>query len=134
MANFSEIQNEKFIFVSPVIIFSNTGIMYKLQEGICDLKIVTNNNKHIIILTEIPENKGDKITNAFKEIANQVYYKFLKSIDPNTIIWIEHYYAGKPQDEYCLPQLKWIDNCYSKVNWYDNIYNSEDSVLDSIKL
>ena len=131
MENFNEIKNEKFIFESPV--FNNNEISYKIQKGICNLKIGICKDRHIVILTEIPENKGDKITNAFREIANQVYYKFLKTIEPNSIIWIEHYYAGKPQDEYCVPSLKWTDNCYSKINWNFNIFDNINSILNCIK-
>ncbi len=133
MNNYNKIRNEIFSFKSPVMVIINNAISYEIKNGICNLEIGLYNNNHIVILSEIPENTGDKITNAFKEIATQVYYKYLKSIDPKIIIWIEHYYANRAIDEYCIPNMKWNNYCYNKINWNDYIFNDVESILKQIK-
>ena len=47
--------------------------------------------KVMVVVTELPENKGKSVTNAYDVIATEVFYDRLSHISPEDIRWIEHY-------------------------------------------
>ena len=47
--------------------------------------------KIMVVVTELPENKGKSVTNAYDVIATEVFYDRLSHIPPEDIRWIEHY-------------------------------------------
>lgn len=73
----------------------------------CEVQINVEQNGDIIsrvvvILTELPDNPGTSITNAFESIATEIYHRMLKDIPIERIEWIEHYlgtrYLGETYD------------------------------------
>ena len=45
----------------------------------------------MVVVTEIPENKGKSVTNAYDAVATELYYDRLSHIPVEDIRWIEHY-------------------------------------------
>lgn len=68
-------------------------------EGECGLKIwiVGGGNgsqmphRYIVMMTELPDNKGISVTNAVEEVALEALTSHMMKADPDDIIWIEHY-------------------------------------------
>jgi len=65
----------------------------------CGIEIYQNRNKNIVIMTELPENKGTSVTNACEAIATILFKNH--NINPEDTIYIEHYHRDK-KDTYDL--------------------------------
>ena len=63
---------------------------FDFKKGTCGLEIVKG-EKATVIVTEIADNSGTSITNAFESIATHVYQQFLDDYPVHNITWIEHY-------------------------------------------
>lgn len=91
-------------------------------DSCCDLQIIRKKNKVFVILTELSKNKGTSITNAYENIATQVYHEYLQNIPIDQICWIEHYTDesfggksrkqknGKSEETFDIVQLSWNDD------------------------
>jgi hypothetical protein len=56
----------------------------------CALEIIrVADGRSAVIATELPDNPGTSITNAFELVASAVCLQF--AIDPHRLVWIEHY-------------------------------------------
>jgi len=77
---------------------------FDFKKGTCGLKIIKG-KKATVIVTEIADNSGDSIANAFDSIATQIYHQFLSNYSVNDITWVEHYNKGS---------YKWANN-YSEI-------------------
>jgi hypothetical protein len=58
-------------------------------KAVCGLRLVRDEERVVVVLTELPDNPGMSVTNACEEIATQVRRAF--GLDPDQIRWIEHY-------------------------------------------
>lgn len=58
-------------------------------KATCGLRIVRDAEQTVVILTELPDNRGMSVTNAAEELATQVRREF--GLDPDQTRWIEHY-------------------------------------------
>lgn len=88
---------------------------YGIHKSKCGLKIKERNGKALVILTELSDNPGTSITNAYEDIATRIFKERLSHLYPDSIRWIEHYpdrggknYKGEPEiketfDEVLLP-------------------------------
>jgi len=47
--------------------------------------------RHVVVLTELPDNHSTSITNSVEEAATEVMEIYLRNADPETTIWIEHW-------------------------------------------
>lgn len=70
----------------------------KYNDTYCDLTIwldnLNNPTNAVILLTEIPENKGTSVTNRIRkiqELVREEYYPIFTKVDENNVTWIEHY-------------------------------------------
>jgi hypothetical protein len=72
---------------------------YNGVEGECGLKIWSFKNsyqdllasRYVIVMTQLPDNKGLSVTNGAENIALEVMETYLRQADPDIITWIEHY-------------------------------------------
>lgn len=55
----------------------------------CNLKLYDNDRGSIVILTELPDNPGQSVTNAAEEIATKAVGDF--NLNPQATVWVEHY-------------------------------------------
>lgn len=94
-------------------------------KAVCGLRIVRDGEQTIVVLTELPENRGMSVTNAAEEIATQVRREF--GLDPDQTLWIEHYpeqqvaYHGRPLREkatYDEIIYTWDDYQASEPEWH----------------
>ena len=58
----------------------------------CDLNIRQTDIGTVVMVTELQENPGTSITNAAEMLFRQICEHY--SLDPDSIIWIEHYSEG----------------------------------------
>lgn len=86
--------------------------------SICGVELFYSMGKNIIVFTELPENKGTSVTNAFELIATQYYnYKGLNK-DEFPIIWIEHYPSSEDREEtYDWVELDYNNHKFCNPNW-----------------
>jgi hypothetical protein len=59
----------------------------------CGLEIHRGKNSTIVIITELPDNPGMSICNAFEDLFLQVVEAY--NLDPERIMWIEHWEIWK---------------------------------------
>ena len=72
------------------------------------------NRLAVVILTEIAENKGKSVTNAFEHIATKIVHQ--KRLNPHRVLWIEHYPDRNTREmtlpilneSYSLVSLDWV--------------------------
>lgn len=74
----------------------------KHSDTYCDLTIwlddLTKPTKAIILITEIPENKGTSVTNRIRkiqELVREKYHAIFTEVGENNITWVEHYQGDK---------------------------------------
>jgi len=85
---------------------------FDFKKGTCDLEILKG-KKATVIVTEIADNPGTSVTNAFESIATQVYQQFLYEYSIHDITWIEHYNqdsyepAGDDPETFDQVSLSW---------------------------
>jgi hypothetical protein len=86
--------------------------------SICGVDLFYSMGKNIIVFTELPENEGTSVTNAFELIATQYYnYRGLDK-DEFPIIWIEHYPASENHKEtYDWVELEYKNHEFFGPNW-----------------
>ena len=60
-------------------------------SAICGLQVYDrlSDNRVVVVVTELEENKGTSITNAAETLATQVCRA--RKISPHRLVWIEHY-------------------------------------------
>jgi hypothetical protein len=64
-------------------------------HGVCGVSIFqTAPDMAIVVLTELPDNPGMSITNAFEHISTSVKDILLPGIAASQIIWVERYVKG----------------------------------------
>ena len=69
---------------------------YKLnrrRDAQCGLEIYRGRSSTIVIVTELPNNPGMSICNAFEDLILQVSTAY--NLDPGQLLWIEHWQAWK---------------------------------------
>ncbi|MGH2416468.1 MAG: hypothetical protein ACRDEA_22800, partial [Microcystaceae cyanobacterium] len=59
----------------------------------CSLEVYRGNNSAVVIVTELPDNEGMSICNAFEDLIVQVVKAY--DLDPANLLWIEHWEAWK---------------------------------------
>ena len=83
----------------------------------------------MVIATELEDNPGTTITNYADQLATQIIMEF--NIEPDSLIWIEHYPA-RPEigehETYDLISFKWNGTRYINPEWY----HIKKSMLDKI--
>jgi hypothetical protein len=86
--------------------------------AICGVELFYNAGKNIIVFTELPENEGISVTNAFELIATQYYNWRGLNKDQFPIIWIEHYPASEDREEtYDLVELEYKNHKFFGPFW-----------------
>jgi hypothetical protein len=84
---YSGIHEYEFTFIA----LANIGF-----ESRCGLDIWNVSGQMVVMLTELPDNPGASVTNAFECIATEVLPMVVllacgESCSPESVIWIEHY-------------------------------------------
>ncbi len=114
MSKFKEVASRTFHFQTKATVYGVFADMMKPQDqaimpyqqfgqrGLCHLRILQQEQKTIVIATEIPVNPGKSVTNAAEAIATQAVQEF--QLDPTTTRFIEHYtkesYEGSDEGHY----------------------------------
>ena len=62
----------------------------------CRLHIYQHNEQHVVIATEMADNKEISITSYWPELAYEIAHQY--DLQPEQTIWLEHY----PQGDYAL--------------------------------
>ena len=87
----------------------------------CRIRIYKTSNNDIVIATELKDNPGTPITNYAEQLATRIKYDY--DIDPERLIWIEHYparvYSGDKieKESYDIVKFEWDGEKYSKPEW-----------------
>ena len=92
---------------------SNSAFIARCEVDIYK-ELGSYNRLVIVILTQIAENQGKSITNAFERIATEIVRQ--KRLNPHRVLWIEHYPdrnkgGGKNSildESYSLVSLDWV--------------------------
>lgn len=66
-------------------------------DSYCHLRIYARLNKNIVMVSDCGIGSGTSITNSAENLATLICRD--KQIDPNTLIWIEHYPSLDPKEE-----------------------------------
>ncbi len=84
----------------------------------CGLDIKRLENKTaIVMLTELPDNPGTSVTNAYERVATIIRQTWLPDIAPEDIVWVEHYPAqGEHAESFDLVVMEWSGG-YKTPNW-----------------
>ena len=63
----------------------------------CGIEVFRGDRSSLVIVTELPNNPGRSICNAFEDLFPQVcqHYK----LDPTSVLWIERWEAWKTSDD-----------------------------------
>jgi hypothetical protein len=90
----------------------------------CGVEIYQGKKSAIVVVTELPDNSGMSICNAFEDLFLQVceFYK----LNPSSVLWIEHwgvwkYKEGAPYDreseEWHKVEFNWNGEFVSRPHW-----------------
>lgn len=74
----------------------------------CDIEI----KGHVVIATQVPDNKGTSITNLAEVLATQIAQRY--RINPQQLIWIEHY---QQYGTYDLVKFTWNGQQFTSPDW-----------------
>jgi len=66
----------------------------------CRLRIYEHNEQHVVIATEMADNKEISITTYWPELADEIAHQY--GFHPEQAIWLEHY----PQGNYALASAR----------------------------
>lgn len=73
-------------------------------NGVCDVEIYEHRNRVVVVITEVPDNRGISVTNSIEKIAENLLQE--RRLPYNTI-WVEHYPHRPPDARYKNdPQFK----------------------------
>lgn len=86
-------------------------------ESKCGVTIKKQDEKITVILTELDDNPGTSITNAYEEIATKLHNEQLQHVDPTSIRWIEHYSSKRYGETFDEVSLHWDGRKYSSPVW-----------------
>ena len=88
-------------------------------EAKCGLNIIKNDDKAIVIFTELPDNHGTSVTNFIENLATQIYHKRLNEYPIENIRFIEHYiYEGIAKKEtFDLVDFEWDGKTFCHPRW-----------------
>ena len=84
----------------------------------CWIRIFSKDLAYIVIATELPDNPGTSITNTAAALATSVAIEF--DIEPERLVWIEHYPARPDADHdetYDLVTFTWDGLRFSEPQW-----------------
>lgn len=90
----------------------------------CALEVYRGSNSAVVIVTELPDNEGMSICNAFEDLILQVAETY--DLNPGGLLWIEHWEAwksseGAPYDreeeEWIRVKFEWNGHRASKPCW-----------------
>lgn len=62
----------------------------------CGIEVYRGRDSALVIVTELPDNPGMSICNAFEELILQVSSAY--ELDPSRLLWIEHWEAWKSSE------------------------------------
>lgn len=82
----------------------------------CYLQIFKNNDNghHIIVVTEMPDNKGTSVTNAIETLAQNITSEY----DINDFTWIEHYTSHSfNREEDTFDEATFEGENYTRPKW-----------------
>lgn len=87
-------------------------------ESKCGVTIQKNEENLTVILTELNDNPGTSITNAFEMIATRLYNERFRDRNPWDIKWIENYPARHHREEtFDEVSLHWDGSEYNSPVW-----------------
>jgi len=84
---------------------------YHGNPAMCGISIFGNT----VVCTQLPENKGTSVTNLAEQIATDVCKEF--RIDPERLIWIEHYPPVDRHEAFDLVHFNLIGSQFSDPKW-----------------
>jgi hypothetical protein len=86
------------------------------RQGLCQIERFVGENI-VVVVTELEENTGPSITNAFEQIATQLVQSssWLKS--EKDILWIEHYQHRDGEETWDQVKMDYDDMVYSNPKW-----------------
>jgi len=114
---------QKVTFHFPHPFYPNPGV----NDAHCELTI----NKWVVMATESPTNESISITNAAEFLAQQVCEQL--SIDPNRLVWIEHYPAEsvREKDTFDLVQFTRRGDKFALPRWTPMGHEAAEALLAS---
>lgn len=90
------------------------------KDAFCGVSIYhTGDDIAVVVLTELPDNPGSSVTSCVERIATRVYHAFLRTIEPASIIWVEHNPArpGGIKETFDVVSLAWTNSGYANKGW-----------------
>lgn len=102
----------------------------------CGIEVYRGFNSAVVVVTELPDNEGMSICNAFEELILQVAQAY--KLDPGRLLWIEHWGAWKRQEgapydreaeEWHQVRFKWDGTRASAPYWV----NVSESFVEAAK-
>jgi hypothetical protein len=90
----------------------------------CGIEVYHGSQSAVVIVTELPDNEGMSICNAFEDLILQVAKAF--ELDPGRLLWLENWEAwkvceGAPYDreeeEWIKVEFDWDGRLASKPRW-----------------
>jgi hypothetical protein len=101
---------------------------HQRQLSICELTMLQTPDRLIVIATEIAQNPGTSITNAYKLLAQKIVEEF--QINPLTALWIEHYndksYTNFQKDNLPTNRYAWVRLTWQFNRWLQ-IWEAKES-------
>jgi len=91
----------------------------------CGIDIEKKKDHCVVMLTELDDNTGTSITNAYEQLATEIYNAKLKSeYTPQQILWVEHYpdrghSGGSPmfEESFAEVTMRWDGHKFSTPQW-----------------
>jgi hypothetical protein len=88
---------------------------YNKLKNKCGIDILYSGENTIVLLTELKQNHGVSVTNAWEYLATLIYNHILKGHDPSKIIWVEHY-EDEPEN-FSIVFLDYINEKFCNPDW-----------------
>lgn len=87
-------------------------------ESKCGLNIHMRDDRAVVMLTELDDNRGTSVTNYIEYIATLIYRERLNGCPVESIRWIEHYPAnGDKEETFDEVFFKWDGQRFVSPQW-----------------
>lgn len=82
---------------------------------VCRVRIIPGLEMDLIVCSELPENAGTSITNKACQLAQEIVAKY--NLNPDKIVWIEHYANPNEPQDFSLVELSWTGHKFTRPIW-----------------
>lgn len=89
-------------------------------DSCCDLVIRETQSGTAVLVSECADNQGTSITSCIDRLATEIYHQFLSHLDPESIIWLEHYPADErmpARESVDRVDMRWDGKAYRDPDW-----------------